>query len=218
MSMKTESIKNLLEDLFSKKCNDIKISDLLLVQSLTIDSLDFDNNKITVVFDEIKQFRNLHYLEICNIDITDNVINALLSLPYLETIVFRSCKFYNSISIINSDLKIRKMTVDSCQNFKFIYFSNLVSLKSITIKDTSINSFNGLRKIHLRYFEIIGRSVISRFSVSYLNVENFMLSKDIYDKYNSILTNLSSNIMVYADDGFYIEKRVNKDTSLCLAL
>ncbi len=89
MCIKTESIKNLLEELFQKQCNDIKISDILLIHSLNVDSLDFDNNKIMVVFDEIKRFRNLRYLEICNINITDDVINTLLSLPYLESIIFR---------------------------------------------------------------------------------------------------------------------------------
>lgn len=217
MCIKTESIKTLLEDLFQKKCSDIKISDMLLVQSITVDSLDFNNNKIMVIFDEIKNFKNLRYLEICNIDITDSIIDSLLSLPYLESIVFRNCEFSNDLSIISNDLKIRKIMVDSCDKFKFIYFSNITSLKSIAIKDTVVNSFNGLKKIHLRYFEIIGDCSISRFSVSYLNVENFILSKNIYNKYINILSGFSSNIMVYADDGFYIEKQINSDSSMCFA-
>lgn len=215
MSIRTESIKMFLEDTFKKKVDDIKISDMLSVQSITIDALDMDNNKSIVQFDEIKNFKNTHYLELCNLYIDDSIFNTLSYLPYIESIVFRNCVFSSSLSVIKNK-KIRKITVDSCEKFKFIYFSNISSLSCITIKNTSFTSFNGLRRMHLKYLEIIGDCLISRFNVSYLNADNFVLSRKIYRKYSDILNQFNSNILIYSDEGFYIEEQIEPSSNMSL--
>lgn len=208
MIIKTESIKNLLEDTFKKRCENIKISDILLVQNLTIDSLDYDNNKIPVFLDEIKKFKNLRYLEMCNIFIDNDLINILLFLPYIENVIFRNCVFSDELSVIDSSIKLKRIMIDSCRGFKFIYISNIVTLKSITVKDSNFSSFNGLRRIPLSYLEIIGNCFISRFNISYLNVDKLMFSSNIYNKYKEKFKDCSSRLIIYSDDGFYINAQI----------
>lgn len=206
MVIKTESIKCLLEDTFNKSSDDIKISDILLVQSLTIDSLNYDNKKVPLFLEEIKLFKNLRYLEVCNVCVDNEFINMLLYLPFVENVIFRNCDFSSKLSVIDSDIKLKRIMIDSCCGFKFAYFNNLTTLKSITVKNSNFSSFNGLRKIRLNYLEIIGNCFITRFSLSYLNVDKFVVSSNIYSKYKKMFAKVSSSVIVYSDDGFYIKK------------
>ena len=59
MEILTQSIKDYLIDRFDKSINEIGYSDILEVESLTIDGKDENNERQSVSFSDLKLFKNL---------------------------------------------------------------------------------------------------------------------------------------------------------------
>ena len=207
MIIRTESIKYYLEEYFNKSYADVKISDILLIENITIDSFSSDNQKYPVFFEDLKNFKNLRYLELCNIIIDDDFINNIMYLQYLENIIFRNCKFSDNIIFFDPSIKLKRIVIDSCYGFKFTYFSKVLTLKSICIKNSNFSSFYGIKNLKLNFLEVIGNCNIRNFCISYLCVNQFIISLHIYNKYSNNFTNYSSRVMICADEGYYIESQ-----------
>ena len=97
MEILTGSIQQFLVDVFSKNIEKVGYSDLLLVESLTIDGKSSDGKRQFICFDELKLFKNLKYLELRNMVISNYMIDILKEITYLQNIVFMNCTFRKSI-------------------------------------------------------------------------------------------------------------------------
>ena len=77
MEIVTKSIQLFLKEVIKKAPSKIGYSDLLKIESITIDGKDENGNKQLIVFSELKMLKNLRYLEIRNVLITDYIIKIL---------------------------------------------------------------------------------------------------------------------------------------------
>lgn len=210
LEIKTESIQKFLCDIFKKNINDILISDLLLVESLTVDGEDFDGRKLNIYFQEIKEFKNLKYLEISNTLINNNIINILSKLSYLENVVFRNCTISKQIKDMNKLTNITNLRIDNCYNFDLSFIKNLSNIKRL--------SLSGIKKIDFSVFKYqlysldISKCFLNDFeNIDIINVNTLIISKREYELLINKNLKYNYHIIVMADpsDGYYIEKWIN---------
>ena len=125
MEILTGSIQQFLVDVFSKNIEKVGYSDLLLVESLTIDGKSSDGKRQFICFDELKLFKNLKYLELRNMVISNYMIDILKEITYLQNIVFMNCTFRKSIITLNVLQSVNLIRVESCKNFRLDYINNI---------------------------------------------------------------------------------------------
>ena len=125
MEILTGSIQQFLVDAFSKNIEKVGYSDLLLVESLTIDGKSSDGKRQFICFDELKLFKNLKYLELRNMVISNYMIDILKEITYLQNIVFMNCTFRKSIITLNVLQSVNLIRVESCKNFRLDYINNI---------------------------------------------------------------------------------------------
>ena len=138
MEILTGSIQQFLVDVFSKNIEKVGYSDLLLVESLTIDGKSSDGKRQFICFDELKLFKNLKYLELRNMVISNYMIDILKEITYLQNIVFMNCTFRKSIITLNVLQSVNLIRVESCKNFRLDYINN--------INNTDDNIYNSRSK------------------------------------------------------------------------
>ena len=137
MEILTGSIQQFLVDVFSKNIEKVGYSDLLLVESLTIDGKSSDGKRQFICFDELKLFKNLKYLELRNMVISNYMIDILKEITYLQNIVFMNCTFRKSIITLNVLQSVNLIRVESCKNFRLDYINN-ININYLTIAGSYI--------------------------------------------------------------------------------
>ncbi len=210
LEIKTESIQKFLCDIFKKNINDILISDLLLVESLTVDGEDFDGRKLNIYFQEIKEFKNLKYLEISNTLINNNIINILSKLSYLENVVFRNCTFSKQIKDMDKLTNITNLRIDNCYNFDLSFIKNLSNIKRLSLSGIKKIDFSVVK--YQLYSLDISKCFLNDFeNIDIINVNTLIISKREYELLINKNLKYNYQIIVMADpsDGYYIEKWIN---------
>lgn len=204
----TGSIKSFLLDVFDKDIQDILISDLLLVETLTIDGYDLDGNKQIISFQDLKNFKNLKYLEVANTFINSSVINILSHLLYLENIVFRNCSFSKKIKNMNKLYALRSLRIINCLDFDPLFISEIKTIKRLYLAGLSINDFTVFHQLDLDSLDISYSKVQSVSGIGKVNIKNLVISHIQYKRFCDDLDRLSFKIMIMADfeEGYYIEK------------
>ena len=139
MEILTGSIQQFLVDVFSKNIEKVGYSDLLLVESLTIDGKSSDGKRQFICFDELKLFKNLKYLELRNMVISNYMIDILKEITYLQNIVFMNCTFRKSIITLNVLQSVNLIRVESCKNFRLDYINN-ININYLTIAGSYIKT------------------------------------------------------------------------------
>ncbi len=199
-----------LKDTFGKDEN-LLISDLLLVEYLTIDGKDFDNKKVKVSFEDLKVFKNLKYLEIANVTINNNIINILKDLNYLESIVFRNCKFGIGSKNLIKLSHVKNIRVISCEGFDISNINKMENLERLYISNDNITSLEKLKNLNLESLDISSCNIKSDTGLNKINVNYLVISNDQYNKFKKSIDKLKMKIMVMGDPsmGYYIEKWIN---------
>lgn len=195
-------------DVFDKGIQEILISDLLLVETLTIDGYDLDGNKQNISFQDLKNFKNLKYLEIANTFINSSVINILSHLLYLENIVFRNCSFSKKIKNMNKLRALRSVRIIECIDFDPLFISEMRSVKRLYLAGVSLYDFTVFQHLDLDSLDISYSQVKNINSIRQADVKNLIISHIQYEQFYADLDNLSFKIIVMADfeEGYYIEK------------
>lgn len=203
----TDSIKSFLEDTFDKDVKDILISELLSVEALTIDGKDLNGNKILVAFQDIKNFKNLRYLEIANTGINSSVINILSSMIYLESVVFRECYFSKKIKNIKKIAYINSLRVINCSDFD-TFISELSGVKRFYLAGSEFNDLSCFNGYELESLDISSSVVHNFCGVENLCTNNLIISHSQYQQFSDKIDNLTFRVMIMADfhEGYYIEK------------
>ncbi len=211
MILLTKSINKYVSELFEKNEEDILYSDLLLVEFLTIDGLDDTLKKQKIYFDDLKQFKNLKYLEIANTDINNKIIDLLSELNYLENIVFRDCSFSKQLKNMDNLKNIKCIRIVNCDNFQINYLSKLDNLERLYISDISLTNLNKINSLNLEALDISDCDLETDKGIDKINTNYLVVSSEQYKNFNKKIDELNMRIMVMADpsNGYYIEKWLN---------
>ena len=203
MEIVTKSIKIYLKEVIKKSPSKIGYSDLLKVESITIDGKDDNGNRQLVSFGEIKLLKNLRYLEIRNIMITDYIIKMLEDMTYLENIIFKNCTFRKTITTMNNLKPLKQMRIENCKNFSLKYIDK-INLHTLCLKDLKISNFKNI-STDVEVLDI-SKSIISTIKGSdRLSINKIIISHEDYIKYRKYFDKLSYEVVVMASNGYYIE-------------
>ena len=194
MEILTSSIQQFLVDAFSKNIEKVGYSDLLLVESLTIDGKSSDGKRQFISFDELKLFKNLKYLELRNMVISNYMIDILKEITYLQSIV--------TLNVLQSVNLIR---VESCKNFRLDYINN-ININYLTIAGSYIKTLLPLRGSHINVLDISREDFGDLINLDELDLQKIVIGHDAYLKYKDFFMKSKIQVIVMANDGFYIEK------------
>lgn len=206
MEIVTKSIKLYLKEVVKKTSSKIGYSDLLKVEGITIDGKDENGNKQLVSFGEVKLLKNLRYLEIRNILITDYIIKILEDMDYLENIIFKNCTFRKTITNMNNLKPLRQIRVENCKNFNLKYIDK-IKLNTLTLKEVTINNFQSINK-SVEILDISDANIISDKGIDKLKISKMIISHNNYNKYKKSIDKASYEVVVMASSGYYIELEV----------
>lgn len=206
----TDSVRTFIVDIFDKKIDDILISDLLLVETLTIDGKDFEGNRLVVSFQDLNFFKNLKYLEIVNCLINSSVINILSKMGYLENIIFRNCSF-GKVNISINKLKINCLKIIDCRGFNGLLIKDLSNVKRMYLAGVKLENFNCFENIELESLDISYSFLRNIDGINNLKTNYLVIGHSQYNKFKDKIELLKCKVMVMADyrDGYYIEKWLN---------
>ena len=204
MEILTKSIEQFLREKLSKKTKNIGYQDLLLIEGITIDGQDEEKNKQAVFFNELKMLKNLKYLEIRNIVISNYMIKLLEDMTYLENIIFRNCTFRTTISTMNNLKPLKQLRIENCKNFNLKYIDNL-KIKNLTLADVEINNLNTFMNNQVTTLDISRATIKPNLQLNNLKIKKLVLSHKDYIKHKKQLKNTMYELIVMAEDGFYIE-------------
>ncbi len=208
MEILTQSIKDYLIERFDKSIDEIGYSDILEVESLTIDGKDENNEKQSVSFSDLKLFKNLKYLEIRNTLLTTNLFNTLEDLPYLENLLLRKCTIRKSVSTINNLKNIIQLRINDCKNFNFELINEL-NLANLTFENMQIQGFNLLKDNHINVLDISRAKFKNMNGIKKLSIDKLVIKNKDYTKYKKVLDNLKYELIVMADIGYYIKVKLD---------
>lgn len=208
MEILTQSIKDYLIERFDKSIDEIGYSDILEVESLTIDGKDENNEKQSVSFSDLKLFKNLKYLEIRNTLLTTNLFNTLEDLPYLENLLLRKCTIRKSVSTMNNLKNIIQLRINDCKNFNFELINEL-NLANLTFENMQIQGFNLLKDNHINVLDISRAKFKNMNGIKKLSIDKLVIKNKDYTKYKKVLDNLKYELIVMADIGYYIKVKLD---------
>ena len=147
MEILTSSIQQFLVDAFSKNIEKVGYSDLLLVESLTIDGKSSDGKRQFISFDELKL----------------------------------------------------------CKNFRLDYINN-ININYLTIAGSYIKTLLPLRGSHINVLDISREDFGDLINLDELDLQKIVIGHDAYLKYKDFFMKSKIQVIVMANDGFYIEK------------
>ena len=141
---------------------------------------DFNNERQLVTFNEVKLFKNLRYLELRNILISNYMVDILSEVPLLENIVFRNCTFYKKVTTGDIDkiynCKIYKTGKSNCEDYFQAYNTD------IFIENNKQVEYNKCVRILINEDEI--SNGCDKYFVNDKWYKDFM--KQMFDEYNKI--------------------------------
>lgn len=206
MEIVTKSIKKYLKEVIKKSPSKIGYSDLLKVESITIDGKDENGNKQIIVFSELKMLKNLRYLEIRNVLITDYIIKILEDMDYLENIIFKNCTFRKSITTMNNLKPLKQIRIQNCKNFNLKYIDK-IKLNTLILKELTINNFQSINK-RIEILDISDANILSDKGIDKLKIKELVISHNDYMKYKNNIDRQLFKVVVMASNGYYIELQV----------
>lgn len=210
MKIITKSIEDYLTEKFDKGVDEIGYADVLHIESLTIDGKNDFNEKIPVSFNDIKIFKNLKYLEIRNTQITTKLLSILEDMNYLENLILRNCTIRKSIVSMNNLKGILQLRINNCKNFSLELINDL-PLYNLTLEKMQIQGLNNLKKSHIEVLDINKAKLKNGNGLKKINISKLVIKRKEYNKYKKVLDNTKYNVVVMADDGFYIEVNTKRD-------
>lgn len=106
--MKSESILDILESVYGKR-NNFSDDEINKITSLTVNRVGFDNQILTVDFNDLLNFPNLSSLIIENCIIDNYVIASLTKIPNLKNLSFYNCEIIEDVYSIFNNLNISSL-------------------------------------------------------------------------------------------------------------
>lgn len=209
--------KNLSRIIKLKMCTN-DINDIEEIEDLSIQDVNLMQNKIYIDLIEIKKLINLKSVSLKFFEITNDIIEALNQLEYLEHIEFSMCIF-KDINIVLRNIK--SIIIYNCQDFSIDMLKENTTIEELQIIHSGIINISDLSKFKgLKYLKIAHCSAISIPNIRilesleqlYLNHLEIPYDIDISKMKNLKLVSLSGSNVPNREK--YIEKLSNQNKEL----
>ena len=211
--------KNLSRIIKIKMCTS-DINNIEDIEEISIQDINLMQNKLNIDLTEIVKLKNLKSISLKFFEITDEIIQSINQLEYLETIEFSMCIFKNKKELPK---KIKSVIIFNCQDFNIKMLSTDTILEELQlvhsgiIDSTDISNFKSLK-----YLKIAHCSAISVPSIAtleslerlYLNHIEIPYDIDISKMPNLKFISLSGSNVPNKES--YIEKLHNQNKNLII--
>ena len=208
--------KNLSRIIKLKMCTD-NINDIEEIEEISIQDINLMENRLNIDLTEISKLKGLKKVSLKFFEITDDIIDSINRLKFLETIDFSMCIFKNTKAFSTN---LKSVIIYNCQDFN-INMINDIDLEELQLFHSGIVDIAKLKSFtNLKYLRIAHCNVISIPSVSefenleqlYLNHTDIPYDIDISKMKNLKLISLSgSNV---SNKEKYIENLKKQNTEL----
>lgn len=201
MYIVTKSIKDDLEIQLNKPIEDISQEELMKINNITINRIDFAGKINEVEYNEILYFDNLGELNIFNCMINKTLMENMLRLKSLKTLKIYNSDFVDFINDIFSSLNLEELTIRNCLGLKNVTLKNL---KYLDLKNIDIN-------FEIRDVETlnIANTDVNVTALNLVNVKRIIISEQNYSKIRTF-ENIKSDIVVI-NDKMEVIKEINND-------
>ena len=203
MEILTKSIQEFLVENLKRDIHKIGYQDLLLIEGISIDGENENKEKQKVNFSEVKLLKNIKYLEIRNMIISNYMIKILENMDYIENIIFRNCTFRTTISTMNNLKPLKQLRIENCKNFNFEYISKL-KIKNLILSNIEINTLNTFKNNLVTTLDISRATTKKSLNLN-LPITKLIISHKDYIRFQNKLKERLYELIVMADNGFYIE-------------
>ena len=175
--------KNLSRIIKIKMCTS-DINDIEDIEDISIQDINLMQNKLNIDLKEIVKLKKLKSVSLKFFEITDEIVQAINQLQYLETIEFSMCIFKNKEALSK---KLKSIAILNCQDFSAISVPSIATLEY-------------LERLYLNHIEIPYYINISKMSnlkfisLSGSNVQNKeMYIKKLYDQNKELIVEFEEN-------------------------
>lgn len=157
--------KNLSRIIKIKMCTS-DINDIEDIEDISIQDINLMQNKLNIDLKEIVKLKNLKSVSLKFFEITDEVVQAINQLQYLETIEFSMCIFKNK-EVLHKNIK--SVIIVNCQDFKIGMLNANTTLEELQLVHSGIVDIVDISNFkNLKYLKIAHCSVISVPSITKL--------------------------------------------------
>ena len=166
--------KNLSRIIKLKMCTS-DINNIEDIEDLSIQDVNLMQNRLNINLTEIKKLKKLKSVSLKFFEITDDIIEAINELKYLEHIEFSMCIFKNKEMILGN---LKSIIIYNCQNFAIDMLKENTIIEELQIIHSGIINISDLSKFKsIKYLKIAHCSAISIPSISILeNLEQLYLN------------------------------------------
>jgi len=209
--------KNLSRIIKLKMCTD-NINNIEEIHEISIQDINLMENRLNIDLIEISKLKGLKKVSLKFFEITDDIIESIDTLEFLETIEFSMCIFKN---IKGFSTKLKSIIIYNCQDFNINMLDDNKNLEELQLFHSGIIDIAKLKKFtDLKYLKIAHCNVISIPNISVLeNLEQIYLNHveipydiDISNMRNLKFISLSGSNVTNKER--YIENLKNQNNKL----
>lgn len=150
--------KNLERILKIKMCVD-DIQNIEEIEEISIQNVNLMENKLNIDLTEISKLKGLKKLYLKFFEITDEIIETINNLEFIEQLEFSMCIFKCS-KILNQ--KLKNISIYNCENFNINILNNNLNLTSLEIFHSGLIDINKLGSM----------SKLTHLKISHCNIVN----------------------------------------------
>lgn len=153
--------------------NSFTKSELASLEELVINPIDSINETTPIDLNLLVYFTGLKRLEIADLNINNNDIQNLQTLPNLKALTFENC-FFEDIQKLTT-LNIQELALYNCrQNIDCVYTMNLQSLSVLnnTIDIQKLNTMQNLKYLQISYCDVVENQKINLVNLQELYIDN----------------------------------------------
>lgn len=142
------------------------INDLEDIEDISIQDINLMQNKLNIDLTEIAKLKNLKRVSLKFFEITDEIVQAINQLEYLETIEFSMCIFKNKEVLPKN---IKAILIFNCQDFNIDMLKQNTILEEIQLVHSGIVDIADISNFrNLKYLKIAHCGAISVPSIAKL--------------------------------------------------
>lgn len=150
--------KNLSRIIKIKMCTS-DINNIEDIEDISIQDINLMQNKLNIDLKEIVKLKNLKSVSLKFFEITDEVVQAINQLQYLETIEFSMCIFKNR-EVLHKNIK--SVIIVNCQDFNIDMLNANTTLEELQLVHSGIVDIADISNFKsLKYLKIAHCSAIS---------------------------------------------------------
>ena len=190
--------KNLSRIIKVKMCTS-NIRNIEDIEDICIQDINLMKNRLNIDLKEIVKLKNLKHISLKFFEISDEIIEKINQLEFLETIEFSMCIFRNKNKLSEN---LKSVIVYNCQDFNISMLSKSTALEELQIIHSgvvdvvSLNIFKNLKYLKISHCNVISIphiAILENLEKLYLNNLEIPYDIDISKMQNLRFISLSGS-------------------------